>query len=123
MDRRSQKKRRVRQLSLIHILKVQDTTPPKVTTGKSLYTLEVDSDSTDVLNTEKTVKAIVDMVKADVRTDESVKDIQVYTLEKEQFRVDEKAAVVIKAEDLYGNIGSHQDVYKRQILPCVLWDQ
>ncbi len=89
-------------------IKVQDTTPPKVTTGKSLYTLEVDSDSTDVLNTEKTVKAIVDMVKADVRTDESVKDIQVYTLEKEQFRVDEKAAVVIKAEDLYGNIGSHQ---------------
>ena len=64
-------------------IKVQDTTPPKVTTGKSLYTLEVDSDSTDVLNTEKTVKAIVDMVKADVRTDESVKDIPgLYTGER-----------------------------------------
>lgn len=89
-------------------IKVADTTPPKVNCSKSLYTLEVKSDNPDDVNTEKNVKAIVNMVKAGVSTDESVVDIEVYTLEKEQLRVDEKAAVVVKAKDPYGNIGSCQ---------------
>lgn len=89
-------------------IKVVDTTPPKVKCSKSLYTLEVDSESPDDINIENNVKAIVDMVKAGVSTDESVVDIQVYTLEKEQLRIDEKAAVVVKAKDAYGNIGSCQ---------------
>ena len=91
-------------------IKVVDTTPPRVWCGKDVYTLEVKSDLPDDVNTEENVKKIVNMVKADVKTDETPVDIQVYTFEKEQLRADEKAIVVVKARDSYGNIGSCQVV-------------
>lgn len=89
-------------------IKIVDTTPPKVWCGKSVYKIEVESDSPNDINTEENVKKIIAMVKADVKTDETPVDIQVYTLEKEQLREDEKASVVVKAKDSYGNIGSCQ---------------
>ncbi len=89
-------------------IKIVDTTPPKVSCSKSLFTLEVKSAHPNDINIEKNVKAIVDMVKSSVTTDESVVDTEVYTIEKEQLRIDEKAVVVVKAKDPYGNIGSCQ---------------
>lgn len=89
-------------------IKVVDTTPPKVWCAKTLYTLEVKSSSPDDINTEENVKKIVDMVKAGVRADEAIVDTQVSTLEKEQLREGEKAPVVVKVRDAYGNIGSCQ---------------
>ena len=89
-------------------IKVVDTTPPKVWCAKTLYTLEVKSSSPDDINTEENVKKIVDMVKAGVRADEAIVDTQVSTLEKEQLREGEKAPVVVKVKDSYGNVGSCQ---------------
>lgn len=89
-------------------IQVVDTTPPKVSCSKSLYTLEVDSDMPSDVNTEETVKSIVNMVRSGVSVNESGVTIEVYTLEKEQLKIDEKAVVVVKAKDPYGNIGSCQ---------------
>ena len=89
-------------------IKVTDTTPPKVWCAKTLYTLEVKSSSPDDINTEENVKKIIDMVKSGVRADEPIVDTQVSTLEKEQLREGEKAPVVVKVRDAYGNIGSCQ---------------
>lgn len=91
-------------------IKVVDTTPPKVWCTQNVYTLEVKSSSPNDINIEENVKAIVNMVKAGVRADESIVDTQVYTLEKEQLREGEKTPVVVKVRDSYGNIGSCQVV-------------
>ena len=94
--------------SITQNIKVVDTTPPNIRCSKSLYTLEVKSESPDDINTDENVKSIVAMVRAGVSADESITDVQVYTLEKEQLRIDEKASVVVKAKDAYGNVGSCQ---------------
>ena len=48
------------------------------------------------------------MVKAGVSADEPIVDVQVYTVEKQLLRLDEKVPVVVKAKDTSGNVGSCQ---------------
>ena len=89
-------------------IKVVDTTPPKVRCGQSLYTLEVSSKSLADIVKDDNVKKIENMVKAGVSADEPIVDVQVYTVEKQLLRLDEKVPVVVKAKDTSGNVGSCQ---------------
>ncbi len=84
---------------------VVDTTPPKVSCSKSLFTYTVDSLAQKDLNTTKTVKAIISMVKQASSCNEAGATITVSTVEPEQ--LDEgKFPVVIKAKDSSGNVGN-----------------
>lgn len=89
-------------------IKVVDTTPPKVRCGQSLYTLEVSSKSLADIVKEDNVKKIENTVRAGVSADEPIVDVQVYTVEKQLLRLDEKVPVVVKAKDKSGNVGSCQ---------------
>ena len=89
-------------------IKVVDTTPPKVRCGQNLYTLEVSSKSLADIVKDDNVKKIENMVKAGVSADEPIVDVQVYTVEKQLLRLDEKVPVVVKAKDTSGNVGSCQ---------------
>ena len=89
-------------------IKVVDTTPPQVRCGQNLYTLQVSSKSLADIVKDDNVKKIENMVKAGVSADEPIVDVQVYTVEKQLLRLDEKVPVVVKAKDTSGNVGSCQ---------------
>ena len=88
--------------------KVIDTTPPKVSCSKSLFTLQVKSKDVKDVKNKDNVKKIQDMVKSSVSVNESTSKVDVYTVEPGVLEVGEKVPVVIKAKDKAGNIGSAQ---------------
>lgn len=88
--------------------KVIDTTPPKVSCSKSLFTLQVKSKDVKDVKNKDNVKKIQDMVKSSVSVNESTSKVDVYTVEPGVLEVGEKVPVVIKAKDKAGNIGSTQ---------------
>lgn len=85
-----------------------DTTPPKVTGYKGLYTLQVDSKDKKSIQNKDNIKKIQNMVKLGVSCNEPVLKIDVYTVSEAELELDKKVPVVIKAQDASGNIGSAQ---------------
>lgn len=96
-----------KKLKIVQKFTVRDTTPPKVSCSRNLFTYEVDSLDKKDMNKESNIKDITNMVKSSASANESNVTITAYTVEKEE--LDEgKFPVVVKAQDSSGNVGSCQ---------------
>ena len=98
-------------LKLTQKFKIIDTIPPKVSCSKDSFVYEVASKDKKDMNSESNITDITNMVKACASTNESGSKITVYTVNKEELDEGE-FPVVIKAQDLAGNVGSYQVMVK-----------
>lgn len=98
-------------LKLTQKFKVIDTIPPKVSCSKDSFVYEVASKDKKDMNSESNITDITNMVKACASTNESGSKITVYTVNKDELDEGE-FPVVIKAQDLAGNVGSYQVMVK-----------
>lgn len=96
-----------KQLTAIQKFKVIDTIPPIVTCSSSRFVYEVASRSEDDLNTDVVRKAIENKVRYAASCNENDVRITVSTVSKDELQIGSNV-VVVKAQDLAGNVGSCQ---------------